>query len=94
VAEIPNALRAFDVLFPNVGWWSDLKNSQLRMVKLVPTPMQGLGVYARRLRYGAKTIDDLGYKDWTAGDLAKRYMAGYNTLKALSKLPVELAPGP
>ncbi len=49
--------------------------------ELVPTPIQGLGAYHRLGRYGLKTFDELGHKDMTVRDLAKRHRKGYDLLK-------------
>ncbi len=86
--EIPNALKAFDLLFPVPGgsWFTQMYESQCVIVKLVPTPIQGLGAYHRLSRYKLKTFDELGQKDRTVGDLAGRYRKGYDLLKMCETL--------
>lgn len=82
VEEIPNALKAFDLLFPMAkSWLTPLPHSQCVIVKMVPTPVQGLGAYYRELRYGVKSYDELGYTDMTTQDLSRRHNKGYELLK-------------
>jgi len=80
--EIPNALKAFDVLFPmGNSWLTALPYSECVIVKMVPTALQGLGAYHRELRYGVKSYAELGYTDMTTKDLSKRHNKGYELLK-------------
>jgi len=80
--EIPNALKAFALLFPTGGsWLASPYNSQCVIVKMVPTPIQGLGAYHRELHYGIKSYADLGYSDMTGRDLSKWHNKGYDLLK-------------
>jgi hypothetical protein len=82
VDEIPHALTAFDLLFPTgSSWLTPVRHSQCVIVKMVPTPIQGLGAYHRELRYGVKSYAELGYTDMTARDLSKWHNKGYELLK-------------
>lgn len=82
VDEIPNALKAFDLLFPTGGsWLGPTYNSQCVIVKMVPTPIQGIGAYHRQLRYGVKSYAELGYSDMTTKDLSKWHNKGYDLLR-------------
>jgi hypothetical protein len=71
IEEIPNALRAFDLLFPSRGgsWIVNPGNSSCTIVKLVPVFFRGLGAFQRRLRYNVDDYNKLGYTDFTANDL-------------------------
>jgi len=52
VGEIPNALEAYQILFPlNGGWFNDLSNSNIKVMKLFPIPFMGVGANYRRLLY-------------------------------------------
>jgi len=82
VEEIPNALKAFDLLFPmGKSWLFRLPQSECVIVKMVPTALQGLGAYHRELRYGVKSYAELGYTDTTTQDLSKRHNKGYDFLQ-------------
>jgi hypothetical protein len=52
-AEVPQALQAYDVLFPTEsGWFKDLSpNSHIRVLSMMPVPYQGIGANLRRFRY-------------------------------------------
>ena len=91
--EVPNALKAFDILFPMDGsWLVNAHDSECRVVKMVPCVMQGMGVFHRRLNAGLKTGEDFGYSDRTEDDLNKWYKAAYMTLRTYSGLEVEQEP--
>ena len=51
--EIPNALEAYQILFPrDDGWFIDLSpNSKIKMMKMFPVPFMGVGARYRRLMY-------------------------------------------
>ena len=92
VDEIPNALKAFDIAFPlprGDSWLIDSYESQCRLVRMVPSALQGMGVYHRKLHYGLESISDFEYDYYTHKDLGKWYDAGYHTLKDYSDLKVE-----
>jgi len=71
--EIPNALEAYQILFPREdGWFMDLSPaSNIKMLKMFPVPFMGVGANYRRLLYtesekfedlsltGTHTLDDL-----------------------------------
>ena len=74
VDEVPNALKAFDILFPiTEGWFFDLKNSNITMLTMFPVPFKGLGAHYRKCHY-TKTGEfaDLKLKGlYTRNDLIK-----------------------
>ena len=73
IEEIPNALGAYQILFPQYdGWFMDLSPaSNIKMMKMFPVPFMGVGANYRRLIYteskkfedlkltGMHTLDDL-----------------------------------
>jgi len=63
------------------SWLYPLPHSQCVIVKMVPTPLQGLGAYHRVIRYGVKSYAELGYTDMTTQDLSRRHNKGYELLK-------------
>jgi hypothetical protein len=74
VDEVDNALRAFDVLFPTDGWFKEPNgNSNIRMLKMMPPPFQGLGanfrkeIYTEDNDYSSLTVTG----DYTLNDLIK-----------------------
>lgn len=70
--DVPKALEVFDKLFAGPTWFRDLGSmSSCRVLILVPKPIQGIGAFHRRRRYGAKDFEGLGYRDYTARDLGK-----------------------
>ena len=74
--EIPNALRAFDILFPlGTGnpWLIAPGPSHMITVKMMPFALQGIGAIHRLRWYGAEDYA-LGYKDHTGNDLTRRHM--------------------
>jgi hypothetical protein len=84
--EIPIALSTFDTFFPRAdgrSWLVDgTAQSQIRLVRMVPTPFQGLGAFQRMVRYGIKDYSELGYKDYTTQDLVKWHNAAVALLKS------------
>jgi hypothetical protein len=49
VNEIPNALNSYHILFPiQDGWFIDLPNSKIRIMKWFPVPFMGVGANYRR----------------------------------------------
>jgi len=75
VAEIPNALRSYDLLFPvNESWFLDLpSDSNLRVIQMFPVPFMGIGANYRRLLYTAN------------GEYAGLGLTGAYTLRDLLK---------
>lgn len=76
IEEIPNALESYQILFHlNDGWFVDLPNSNIKVMKLFPVPFMGVGANYRRLLYtesgkfedleltGTHTLNDLN--KWT-----------------------------
>ena len=61
ISEIPNAFESYEILFPNNdGWFQDLKNSNIKMMKMFPIPFRGIGANYRRLLYtDSKKFEDL-----------------------------------
>ena len=52
ISEIPNAFKSYEILFPlSNGWFQDLPNSNIRMMKMFPLPFSGIGANYRRLLY-------------------------------------------
>ncbi len=52
VEEIPNALNSYQKLFPiEGGWFHDLVNSEIRVMKMFPIPFMGIGANYRRIYY-------------------------------------------
>ena len=53
IEEIPNALEAYQILFPrDDGWFIDLSpNSNIKMMKMFPVPFMGIGAFYRKLIY-------------------------------------------
>ena len=55
-AEVPHALRAFDLLFPlrdGKEWFATPGPTRCRLVKLLPAAIRGLGAFHRLARYDA-----------------------------------------
>jgi len=75
VEEIPNALSAYDALFPNAGgWFLDLSpHSNIRVLKMFPVPFMGVGANYRRLKYTEN------------GDFKELKLTGQHTLTDLIK---------
>ena len=76
VAEIPNALKAYDWLFPIKGDWLKEKNlpyHNLKLMTMFSVPFQGIGVNYRRNRYS------------TDGKLRSLKVAGDHTIDELEK---------
>lgn len=87
VDEIPNALSAYDALFPNAnGWFLSLPHSNVRILRMFSVPFMGIGANYRRLKYtknkefkelkltGLYTLNDL-YK-WN--NLTIKILSGEN----------------
>lgn len=54
IDEIPNALKAFDILFPIAGGWlQQLPESNITFTKMFPVPFMGIGANYRRFLYTA-----------------------------------------
>lgn len=80
VAEIDNALSAFDILFPIDGsWLLYISNNNIRMLKLMSLPFAGIGVNFRRSVYTHS--DDLDkLKDEVTGPYTFRDMMKWTSL--------------
>lgn len=51
-SEIPNALDAYEKLFPmESGWFVDVPNSRIETIKMTSVPFMGVGANVRRLAY-------------------------------------------
>ena len=84
IDEIPNALMAFDILFPIDGssWLFTNTYSNITILRFMPLQLSGVGANFRRIIYGADdehlSYDDLGKQfasKYTLSDLIK-----YNNL--------------
>ena len=74
VEEIPNAFNSYQYLFPvEGGWFSELKYSNIRIMKMFPVPFMGIGSYYRRTLYSK------------SGNIEELKLSGRQTLKDLSK---------
>lgn len=64
VEEIPNALKAFDVLFPRTdgNQWLYTTNSRITILQLMPPQLYGIGANFRRLIY-RRDDENVGYDD-------------------------------
>jgi len=75
IEEIPNALEAYQILFPrDDGWLTDLSpNSNIKMMKMFPVPFMGVGANYRRLLYTeSRNFEDLNLTGMhTLNDLIK-----------------------
>jgi hypothetical protein len=50
VEAVPQALAAYDKLFPiRGGWWDEWNSWKIRLLKLYPSPFRGVGANYRRL---------------------------------------------
>lgn len=50
IEELPNAFDSYNKLFPlENGWFYDLYNSNIRVMKMFPIPFRGLGAYYRTI---------------------------------------------
>lgn len=86
VDEIPNAFKSYQLLFPlDEGWFRDLSNSNIRVLKLFPVPFMGVGAHHRRCIYlesETSDFDDLQVTGVnTKRDLIKWNNFTYNLLK-------------
>jgi len=61
IEEISNAFKSYEILFPQEGgWFRDLQNSNIRVLKLFSLPFSGIGANYRRLLYtSSKRFEDL-----------------------------------
>ncbi len=81
VEEIDIALSAFDLLFSNASpWFKSPARDTRKFLKLMPTPMLGIGSFARLQRYGKSEYRDLGFTDDTARRMAVNHMSTKNLL--------------
>lgn len=83
--EIPNALRAFDLLFPladGSSWLREVHTSRCRFIKTFPLPLRGLGANQRKRYYDVKSYDAFSYADYTTKDLSKWHMSAYELLES------------
>ena len=75
VDEIPNALMAFDTLFPIEGSsWLLTTNSNITILRFMPLQLSGVGANFRRIIYGA---DD---KHLSYEDLGKQFKSKYTLI--------------
>jgi hypothetical protein len=74
VAEIPNALSSYDILFPrNKGWLINISSEcHIKNLIMFPTPFMGIGANYRRLVYGD-------------GDFKNLKLDGKHTLNTLGR---------
>jgi hypothetical protein len=77
-SEVPRALDTFDVFFPAGGWLAQIGPTDCRQVKMMPLCLRGLGAIYRMQKYGVRTYDELGFKDYTAADLSRWHNALVN----------------
>jgi hypothetical protein len=72
LSEVPDALQAFDKLFPMPDtWFGKPAQTNFQLLKMMPVHFRGIGAFHRLNLYKAKTHDDLGYTDYTGSDLRK-----------------------
>lgn len=73
LSEIPNALKAYDILFPRSGgWFTKLYNSNISVLSVFPQPFCGLGAHFRRIAYGEGDVGKMKLSgQYTANDLSK-----------------------
>lgn len=81
VKEIPNALGAYELLFPRVPWWGDFGGRGLRFMKSLPVAFYGLGSWFRTAVY-KKTANELGLDDLVTAKLVEWHNEAYRLLKA------------
>ena len=80
--EIPHALEVYDSLFPiETGWMTDIKDTELRILKMVPVPFRGLGAFHRLKRHRKDSYVQLGCSRWTSQLLANWHQVGYRILE-------------
>ena len=62
--SVRKGLQAFDYLFPGLqgGWHSTIRDTGLRVLKVVPSPFRGLGVQRRRWMQGDEVFRQLPQK--------------------------------
>lgn len=74
IDEIPNALDAYETLFPSAeGWFLDLPYSNIKVLKMFPVPFMGVGANYRRLKYTEN------------GKFDELELTGMHTLRDLAK---------
>lgn len=73
VEEIPNALKAFDILFPTTNSWFREIDSDLLILKLFPAPFAGLGVFSRLNLFNKEDFNDLSRSYKTRLFLKEKY---------------------
>jgi hypothetical protein len=79
--EIPAALATFDKLFPSqMEWISSVRDTQIRILKLVPAAFRGLGAFQRLKRNGLQRYGELGCSDMTAPILTEWHRAAAHLL--------------
>ena len=74
VNEILNALRSYEILFPQEkGWFIDLTESNIKVLKVFPLPFSGVGANFRRVIYTrSQKFEDLNISGkHTLSDLIK-----------------------
>jgi hypothetical protein len=73
--EIPEALGAFDDLFPIPGgsWILPIKNSPIRLTRMMPLAFRGVGAVQRLRRREARNYDGFG-----AGWVGRRNLIGWH----------------
>jgi hypothetical protein len=84
LSEIPNAFKAYDILFPlQGGWFVEPKSSSVRIMQMFPVPFRGVGANYRRYLYpGTGKLSDLKLTGrHTVGDLVGWGNLLYNVLK-------------
>jgi len=59
--EIPNALDAFDLLFPLVcdSWFIDQRHTEIQVMQFFPVPFRGIGVIFRAFAYKWQSVDNM-----------------------------------
>lgn len=84
IEEISNALEAYQILFPrDDGWFIDLPNSSIKMMKMFPVPFMGIGAFYRKLIYTkSRKLEHLNLSGiYTLQDLIKWYNLTEKVLK-------------
>ncbi len=73
VKYIDEAINAYELIFPrDEGWFMTSKHSNIKFLKLFPTPFLGIGANYRRLIYGNGDWDKLSLSGlYTKNDLIK-----------------------
>lgn len=82
--EIPNAIKSYSKLFPlEGGWFQDMPNSNIRIMKMFPIPLRGIGAHYRKVKHTNKgKFEDLELTGrHTFNDLNKWNNLTYKVLK-------------